>query len=112
MEQAAIKILIELLDADTTPAAPGFVVHIAHLADSGSLPLIKVRVKATPARCMRGGAKVKNHSELVVFKRTGCIVSKDVKGQGAVKEVKLRQAAVSSRPRGPLVANCYSVAAW
>ncbi|KAG2443328.1 hypothetical protein HYH02_009394 [Chlamydomonas schloesseri] len=40
-EQDAIRLLIEKLDADTTPAAPGFRVHIAHLADSGSLAMIK-----------------------------------------------------------------------
>ncbi len=43
-EQDAIKLLVELLDNDTTAAAPGFSVHIAHLADAGALPIIKVRV--------------------------------------------------------------------
>uniref|UniRef100_A0A7S0S525 allantoinase n=1 Tax=Chlamydomonas leiostraca TaxID=1034604 RepID=A0A7S0S525_9CHLO len=40
-EQDAIRLLVELLDNDTTPAAPGFSVHIAHLADAGCLPIIK-----------------------------------------------------------------------
>ena len=40
-EREAIKVLIKLLEEDVAPAAPGFVVHIAHLADAGSLPLIK-----------------------------------------------------------------------
>ncbi|PNH11170.1 Allantoinase [Tetrabaena socialis] len=40
-EQDAIRLLVQLLDADTNPAAPGFSVHIAHLADAGSLDIIK-----------------------------------------------------------------------
>ncbi|KXZ50155.1 hypothetical protein GPECTOR_17g791 [Gonium pectorale] len=40
-EQDAIRLLVELLDADATPAAPGFSVHIAHLADAGALDMIK-----------------------------------------------------------------------
>ncbi len=42
-ERAAVNLLIKLLDEDGTPSAPGFVVHIAHLADAGCLPLIKAR---------------------------------------------------------------------
>lgn len=42
-EQDAIKLLIDLLDKDTTPAAPGFKVHIAHLADASAIPMIQVR---------------------------------------------------------------------
>jgi hypothetical protein len=42
MEQSAIRALVEVLDADSSPAKPGFRVHIAHLADAGSLPLIQV----------------------------------------------------------------------
>jgi allantoinase len=40
-EREAIKLLIKLLEEDMTSATPGFMVHIAHLADAGSLPLIK-----------------------------------------------------------------------
>eukprot|EP00798_Chlamydomonas_sp_ICE-L_P018520 gene18520-25024_t len=41
-EQNAIKTLIRVLDEDETPiSSPGFRVHIAHLADAGSLPLIQ-----------------------------------------------------------------------
>ncbi|GAX85441.1 hypothetical protein CEUSTIGMA_g12857.t1, partial [Chlamydomonas eustigma] len=43
-EQDAIELLIKLLDEDNTTAAPGFVLHIAHLSDSGCLPLIKAAV--------------------------------------------------------------------
>ncbi|KAJ9522288.1 hypothetical protein QJQ45_008138 [Haematococcus lacustris] len=41
MEQAAIQMLIKLLDEDKASAAPGFVVHIAHLSDAGCLGLIQ-----------------------------------------------------------------------
>jgi hypothetical protein len=41
-ERAAIQILVELLEQDTTPAKAGFTVHIAHLADAGSLQTILV----------------------------------------------------------------------
>jgi len=41
-ERDAVKLLIELLDKDSTPASPGFSVHIAHLSDAGCLPLIQV----------------------------------------------------------------------
>ncbi|GLI65799.1 hypothetical protein VaNZ11_009420 [Volvox africanus] len=40
-EQDAIRLLVQLLDADTSPAAPGFSVHIAHLADADSLEIIR-----------------------------------------------------------------------
>ncbi|MEW5309368.1 MAG: hypothetical protein WDW38_001262 [Sanguina aurantia] len=40
-EVAAVSLLIQLLDSDTTLAAPGFRLHIAHLAYAGCLPLIQ-----------------------------------------------------------------------
>lgn len=40
-ERDAIELLIRLLDEDQTAAAPGFRLHIAHLADAGSLGMIK-----------------------------------------------------------------------
>eukprot|EP00967_Tisochrysis_lutea_P068220 scaffold89263_cov18-Tisochrysis_lutea.AAC.2 len=40
-EREAVRLLIELLDKDITPASPGFSVHIAHLSDAGCLPMIK-----------------------------------------------------------------------
>ena len=43
-ESEAIKTLIKVLDEDTGRAAHGFSVHIAHLSDADSLPLILVRV--------------------------------------------------------------------
>ncbi len=49
-ERDAIATLIQLLDADASPAAPGFRVHIAHLADAGALDMIKVRFDP---RCVR-----------------------------------------------------------
>ena len=36
MEQAAVKLLIEALEADKSPAQPGFEIHVAHLADAGA----------------------------------------------------------------------------
>lgn len=42
-EQDAVRMLIDVLDADTNPSQPGFSVHIAHLADAGCLDMIKVR---------------------------------------------------------------------
>jgi hypothetical protein len=45
--------LIELMDADTSPAAPGFSVHVAHLADAGALDMIKVRRAPKHDRCRR-----------------------------------------------------------
>lgn len=42
-EQDAVRLLVQLLDNDTTPAAPGFRLHIAHLADAGCLPILQAR---------------------------------------------------------------------
>lgn len=47
-ELAAVSLLIQLLDSDTTPAAPGFKLHIAHLAHAGCLPLIQVGSRHSP----------------------------------------------------------------
>ncbi|GLC40179.1 hypothetical protein PLESTB_000259700 [Pleodorina starrii] len=40
-EQDAIRLLVQLMDADSSPAAPGFSVHVAHLADAGALDIIR-----------------------------------------------------------------------
>ena len=41
-EQTAIKHLVELLqNADSSLSQPGFHLHIAHLSDSSSLPMIR-----------------------------------------------------------------------
>ena len=45
MEYNAIKLLIRLLEEDKTPAAPGFTLHVAHLSDSGALPMIQAAKK-------------------------------------------------------------------
>uniref|UniRef100_A0A7S3QQ76 allantoinase n=1 Tax=Dunaliella tertiolecta TaxID=3047 RepID=A0A7S3QQ76_DUNTE len=47
-EREAVRLLIELLDKDITPASPGFSVHIAHLSDAGCLPMIKEAKKRHP----------------------------------------------------------------
>ena len=45
MEYNAIKLLIKLLDEDRTPAAPGFTLHVAHLANADALPMIEAAKK-------------------------------------------------------------------
>ena len=45
MEYNAIKLLIKLLDEDKTPAAPGFTLHVAHLANAEALPMIEAARK-------------------------------------------------------------------
>ena len=45
MEYNAIKLLIKLLDEDKTPAAPGFTLHVAHLANADALPMIEAARK-------------------------------------------------------------------
>ena len=45
MEYNAIKLLIRLLEEDKMPAAPGFVLHVAHLSDSGALSMIQAAKK-------------------------------------------------------------------
>lgn len=45
MEYNAIKLLIRLLEEDKTPAAPGFSLHVAHLADADALPMIEAAKK-------------------------------------------------------------------
>ena len=45
MEYNAIKLLIRLLEEDKTPATPGFTLHVAHLSDSGALPMIQAAKK-------------------------------------------------------------------
>ncbi len=49
-EQDAIQLVIDLLDNDTTPAEPGFSVHIAHLADATALPMLQVS-RVSPLSC-------------------------------------------------------------
>lgn len=51
-ERDAISTLIQLLDEDTSPAAPGFRVHVAHLADAGALDMIKVRLARGVLGCV------------------------------------------------------------
>ncbi len=45
MENDAIKLLIRALEEDKTKAQPGFQIHIAHLADSGSMADIEAAKK-------------------------------------------------------------------
>ena len=45
MEYDAIELLIRLLEEDKTPAAPGFTLHIAHLANADVLPMIQAAKK-------------------------------------------------------------------
>ena len=45
MEYDAIKLLIKLLNEDKTPAAPGFTLHVAHLANAEALPMIEAARK-------------------------------------------------------------------
>ncbi|KAG2492833.1 hypothetical protein HYH03_008988 [Edaphochlamys debaryana] len=40
-EQDAIRLLVKLLEADSSVAAPGFLVHVAHLADAEALEIIR-----------------------------------------------------------------------
>jgi hypothetical protein len=45
MEYNAIQLLIRLLEEDKAPAAPGFTLHVAHLSDSGAVPMIQAAKK-------------------------------------------------------------------
>ena len=55
MEQAAVRLLVEALEADKTPAEPGFEIHVAHLADAGAtLDMLKqAKKKGAPQGCLQ-----------------------------------------------------------
>lgn len=52
MENNAIKLLIRALEEDATQAKPGFRIHIAHLADSGSMADIETAKKKGARTCL------------------------------------------------------------
>ena len=68
MENNAIKLLIRALNEDKTEAQPGFRIHIAHLADAGSM----ADIQAAKKKGARMQFCVQNFA-MELFLRTQCL---------------------------------------